>query len=57
MELFRGLQQSDIDNFQYLLTGYLPDAASVSAIGKIGKALKEKDPKILWGNVMKGSKR
>jgi hypothetical protein len=48
LELFKGLQQSGLDNFQYLLTGYLPNAASVSAIGTIAQCLKEKDPNIIW---------
>jgi len=48
LELFRGLESSGLDNFQYLLTGYLPNAATVEAIGTIAKSLKKKDPRILW---------
>src|ERR1700694_3002399 len=48
LELFDGLQQSGLDNFQYLLTGYLPNAATVSAVGEIAKRLKRKDPEITW---------
>ena len=51
LELFQGLQQSGLDNFQYLLTGYLPNAAAVSAIGTIAKALKNKDPEIIWSTI------
>jgi pyridoxine kinase len=50
LELFQGLQQSGIDNFQYLLTGYLPNADTVAAIGTIAKTLKAKDPGIIWSN-------
>ena len=50
-ELFEGLQQSGIDNFQYLLTGYLPNADTVAAIGTIAKKLKAKDPGIIWSNI------
>lgn len=48
LELFQGLQNSGLDNFQYLLTGYLPSAAAVEAIGAIGKKLKTKNPEIIW---------
>lgn len=48
LDLFQGLQNSGIDNFQYLLTGYLPNAATVAAIGSIAEKLKAKDPKITW---------
>ena len=50
-ELFEGLQQSGIDNFHYLLTGYLPNADTVAAIGTIAKKLKAKDPGIIWSNI------
>ena len=55
LELFRGLEQSEIDNFQYLLTGYIPSATAVAAIGTIGKSLKKKDPNILWSAFPKPS--
>jgi pyridoxine kinase len=48
LDLFQGLQNSGIDNFQYLLTGYLPNAATVAAIGSIAEKLKQKDPKLTW---------
>jgi len=48
LDLFHGLEISGIDNFQYLLTGYQPSAATVSAIGEIGKKLKAKDPRTVW---------
>jgi len=49
MDLFEGLQISGIDNFQYLLTGYIPDAATATMVGKIARILKEKDPELIWG--------
>jgi pyridoxine kinase len=49
LDLFAGLQLSGLDNFQYLLTGYMPDAKTVAAAGQIGKALKEKDSTLIWG--------
>jgi len=48
LDLFQGLQNSGIDNFQYLLTGYLPNAATVAAIGSIAEKLKKKDPQLTW---------
>jgi len=48
LELFQGLEQSGIDNFQYLLTGYLPNASTVTAVSTIAKTLKKKNPDILW---------
>jgi pyridoxal/pyridoxine/pyridoxamine kinase len=53
LELFQGLQQSGLDNFQYLLTGYLPNAASVEAIGTIAKKLKNKNPEIIWSQLLR----
>jgi pyridoxal/pyridoxine/pyridoxamine kinase len=52
LELFRGLQHSGLDNYQYLLTGYAPNAATVEAIGAIAKDLKRKDPRTLWSNIL-----
>lgn len=48
MDLFQGLQNSGIDNFQYLLTGYIPNASTVEVICTIAKTLKKKNPEILW---------
>jgi pyridoxine kinase len=52
MDLFEGLQMSGIDNFQYLLTGYIPDAATATMVRKIAQMLKQKDPEIVWGTIL-----
>jgi pyridoxine kinase len=41
-DLYEGLTQSNLDDFDMMLTGYLPGAASVEAAGKIGRDLKRK---------------
>ncbi|KAI1078323.1 Ribokinase-like protein [Whalleya microplaca] len=41
-ELWEGLKQSYLDNFDMMLSGYVPGAAAVEAVGNIGKELKEK---------------
>jgi pyridoxine kinase len=41
-ELYKGLKQSYLDDFDVLLSGYIPGAAAVEAVGRIGKELKEK---------------
>lgn len=51
LELFRGLEQSGLDNFQFLLTGYLPDATTITAVRKIAETLKRKDPRIIWSRI------
>ncbi|KAF2105383.1 Ribokinase-like protein [Lophiotrema nucula] len=38
--LYEGLQQSNLNHFDLLLTGYMPSAEAVKAIGKIGRDLK-----------------
>lgn len=40
MSLYEGLQQSNLTNFDVLLTGYMPSAEAVQAIGKIGRDVK-----------------
>ncbi|KAF2465048.1 Ribokinase-like protein [Lindgomyces ingoldianus] len=39
-ELYEGLKQSSLNNFDLLLTGYVPSAEAVQAVGKIGRDLK-----------------
>ncbi|ORY19477.1 Ribokinase-like protein [Clohesyomyces aquaticus] len=39
-DLYEGLQQSNLNNFDLLLTGYMPSAETVQAVGKIGRNLK-----------------
>ena len=41
-ELYKGLKQSYLDEFHMMLTGYIPGAAAVNAVGAIAKELKEK---------------
>ncbi|KAL6703064.1 putative pyridoxal kinase [Coniothyrium glycines] len=40
LALYEGLQQSNLTNFDVLLTGYMPSAQAVQAIGKIGRDVK-----------------
>ncbi|RFU29675.1 hypothetical protein B7463_g6652, partial [Scytalidium lignicola] len=39
-ELYRGLKESGLDDFDMMLSGYLPGAASVEAMGKMARDLK-----------------
>ncbi|KAF2498854.1 pyridoxal/pyridoxine/pyridoxamine kinase, partial [Lophium mytilinum] len=39
-DLYDGLKQSDLNNFDVLLSGYLPSADAVQTVGKIGRELK-----------------
>ena len=41
-ELYQGLRQSYLDEFHMMLTGYIPGAAAVDAVGAIAKDLKAK---------------
>ncbi|KAF1833043.1 Ribokinase-like protein [Decorospora gaudefroyi] len=40
LELYDGLRQSNLNNFDVLLTGYMPSAEAVQAIGTIGRDVK-----------------
>ncbi|KAI1817739.1 pyridoxal kinase [Poronia punctata] len=40
-DLWDGLKQSHLDNFDMMLSGYVPGAAGVEAVGRIAKELKE----------------
>lgn len=42
LELYSGLVQSNLTDFDVLLSGYIPSAAGVSAVGKIGRELRFK---------------
>ena len=52
-ELYEGLRQSNLTNFNVLLTGYVPSAAAVRAVGKIGRDIKfnagTKPGSFFWG--------
>ncbi|EPE07967.1 pyridoxal kinase [Ophiostoma piceae UAMH 11346] len=39
-DLYEGLKQSYLDNFDMMLSGYVPGAASVEAVGRIAEALR-----------------
>lgn len=41
-DLYDGLKQSYLDDFDMMLTGYIPGAEAVVAVGNIAKELKEK---------------
>ncbi|KAH8202599.1 hypothetical protein TruAng_003200 [Truncatella angustata] len=41
-DLWEGLKQSYLDRFDMMLSGYVPGAAAVEAVGNIAKELKEK---------------
>ncbi|KAI4640282.1 hypothetical protein J4E93_008487 [Alternaria ventricosa] len=40
LELYEGLQQANLTNFDVLLTGYMPSAEAVQTIGTIGRDIK-----------------
>ncbi|KAM0242818.1 hypothetical protein ACHAPO_001241 [Fusarium lateritium] len=42
MDLWDGLKQSYLDDFDVMLSGYIPGAEAVDAVGKIGRELKDK---------------
>jgi pyridoxine kinase len=54
LDLYEGLRQSNLTNFDVLLTGYVPSAETVQAIGKIGRDIKfnagTKPGSFFWGN-------
>lgn len=41
-DLWQGLKQSYLDDFDMMLSGYIPGAAAVEAVGEIAAELKEK---------------
>jgi pyridoxine kinase len=41
-DLYEGLKQSYLDDFDMMLSGYIPGAEAVRAVGDIAKELKEK---------------
>lgn len=51
-EIWKGLEDSHIDDYHMILSGYLPDASSVGALGHIAKSLKNKSTidqeKVFW---------
>lgn len=55
-ELYEGLKMNKNDDFEMLLTGYIPGAESVEAVGRVAKELKEKREGkgggLFWGMFM-----
>lgn len=55
LDLYEGLRQSNLNNFDVLLTGYMPSAHCVQAIGKIGRDIKfnagTKPGSFFWGEL------
>jgi pyridoxine kinase len=53
LELYEGLRQSGLNDFDVLLTGYMPSAQAVQAVGKIGRDVKfnraTKPGSFFWG--------
>jgi len=53
LELYEGLQQSFLNDFSILISGYIPSAEGVQAVGKIGRDLKRrastKSGAFFWG--------
>ncbi|KAL5614462.1 hypothetical protein BROUX41_004567 [Berkeleyomyces rouxiae] len=45
LELYAGLKQSCLDDFDMMLSGYIPGAAAVEAVGKIGLDLRRQNEK------------
>lgn len=53
LNLYEGLRRSNLTDFDVLLTGYVPSAEAVQAIGKIGRDVKfnagTKPGSFFWG--------
>ncbi|PVV00029.1 hypothetical protein BB559_000169 [Furculomyces boomerangus] len=48
LELFEGLEYNKIDEYSYLLTGYMGNASNVDAVESIAKKLKKKNDKLFF---------
>jgi pyridoxine kinase len=46
--LYNGLRQSYLDDFDMMLSGYIPGAEAVVAVGEIAKDLKERNRNFFW---------
>lgn len=57
-ELYEGLRQSNLTDFDVLLTGYVPSAEAVQTVGKIGRDIKfnagTKPGSFFWGEYESG---
>ena len=54
-DLYEGLRQSNLNDFDVLLTGYVPSAEAVRAVGRIGRDIKfnagTKPGSFFWGEL------
>ncbi|MCJ1331502.1 putative pyridoxal kinase [Thelotrema lepadinum] len=48
LDIYRGLQQSNLTDFDFLLSGYAPGAEAVNAIGSIVKDLRSRSESLFW---------
>lgn len=52
-DLYQGLVQNELNNFDVLLSGYAPGAAAVEAVGTIAQDLRKKGARrpgsFFWG--------
>ena len=51
LDIYEGLKQSHLIDFDVLLSGYAPGAEAVNAVGAIAKDLKSKRDSLLWGTL------
>lgn len=53
LDLYQGLQSAHLSEFDMMLSGYLPSAEAIDAVGKIGRALRfgssTKPGSFFWG--------
>jgi pyridoxine kinase len=47
-DLFDGLKLNGLDEFEMLLTGYVPGEPELRAIGEIAREVKEKSERCFW---------
>ncbi|KAL7271252.1 putative pyridoxal kinase [Rhizina undulata] len=47
-ELYEGLKENYLDDFEMMLTGYVPGSEELKAVGKIGIEMKEKGKGCFW---------
>ena len=49
LDIYQGLQQSNLTDFDVVLSGYAPGAEAVNAIGSIVTDLRSKSRNLFWG--------
>ena len=49
LDIYEGLTQSHLTDFDVLLSGYAPGAEAVNAVGTIAKDLKSRSEMVFWG--------